>query len=344
MSYDLFGTREMTEAVQTFLPVGSFFRTTFFGGTPELHNHKLIDLDIYKGKRIVAPYTKSSAKSTPLARTEFRTGAFEIPYMKPSRSLEAAMTLLRQPGENIYSNRSPAERAAEQLIKDLRELDESIQRAEEKQAAEAIVYGQVTIKGDEVDALIDLDRDSDLEFSVASADQWDEDTADIHKQFREYARLVFAKSGYTPNIAIMSATALDAFFANPAVQFLLDNRRMNVGNLSSSPTTTAMPGARSYGNFAGFDIWEYHELWLDPSDDTEKNLVPDNYIVLASQGMRCKKHYGPIMDLGALIPLTRFVKKIVKDDPSVIEAVMHSAPAFINHDPDATALIKVLNV
>lgn len=341
---DLFTARSMTQAVQEFKPIASFFRTTFFGGAPELHNTKLVDLDIYKGKRRVAPYTKSTAKSTPFARTAFKTGAFEIPYIKLNRSLAAADKILKERGigENIYTQKTPRQRAAEQIVKDMFELEEAIQRAEELQAAQAICQGIVTIKGFEIDAEINLDRDSDLEFTVGATDSWDTDTADIHAQMREYARLIFTKSGYTPNVAIFSPEALDAFFANPEVQSLLDNRRLNVGNLTSTPSTDTFPGARSYGEFAGYSIWEYHELYEDMEDGVEKPLVPAGKIVLASRGMKCVKHYGPIEDFAALIPVVRFSKSWEENDPSIRIGTLSTAPAFINHNPDATALIEVL--
>lgn len=340
MSYDMFGTREMTEAIEQLKPVGNFFRSTFFTRPAEEHNSETIDIDLYKGQRKVAPYTRSSAKSTPLARTKFKTGGFTIPYIKLSRSLEAAQTLLRMPGENIYNNRTPAARAQEQIVKDLADMEESIQRAEELQAAQAIIYGKVTIKGEEVDAEIDLQRDAALTFAAAVL--WSAGGVDIHAQLRSWARLVFAKSGFTPDIMIASPEALDAFFGDPGVQLLLDNRRLNPGSIDTSPSTAPFPGARAYGNFAGFDIWEYHELYLDEADNTEKTLVPANKIVLASRGMRCKPHYGPIRDFGALIPMRRFAKSIEIQDPSEKTAIVQTAPAFINHDPDATALITVL--
>lgn len=343
MAYDMFSPREMTKVVNQFKPPSSFFRSTFFNRGIETHNALIIDIDIYKGQRKVAPYTKVTSKSKPVSRTEFKTGAFTIPYIKISRSLEAAQALLaRGIGESIYDDVSPAERAARQLAKDMFELNEMIDRAEELQAAQAICQANIVIKGEEVDAEIDLQRDAALEFTVAAGDLWTAGTADIAAQFREYARLVYSKSGLTPTKVLMGPDAMDAFFANDDVQNLLDNRRLDVGTLRGDPSTNAFPTARSYGNFFGYDIWEVHDLYLDDADNTEKPFVPADSIVLASPGMRCVPHYGPIVEHGVLVPLKRFAKSIKEEDPSVITGILQSAPAFINHDPDGTALIKVV--
>jgi len=343
MAYDLFGTREMTQAVLQLKPIGNFFRSVFFNRPAEEHNSLLIDIDIYKGQRKVAPYTKATSKSTPLARTQYKTGSFTIPYIKLSRSLEAVQTQLRGIGENIYSDKTPLQRANEQMAKDLAEIEEAIQRAEELQAAQAIVNAKITIKGETVDAEIDLLRDPLLTFTVAAADLWTAGTADIHQQLRTYARLVFSKSGFTPNMLIGGPAALDALFANAGVRSLLDNRRIVGGKIDTGATTTPpYPGARHYGDLAGFDIWEYSEMYLDDFDNLDKPMIPADSIVLASSGMRCVPHYGPIMDFGALVPLKRFAKSIEEQDPSVKTAIVQSAPAMINHDPDATAKIKVV--
>lgn len=342
MAYDMFGTREMTQAVLRFLPVPNFFRSRFFNRAPETHNTMIVDLDIFKGQRKIAPYTKVTSKSKPLSRTDFTTGSFTIPFIKISRSLTAVQTLIRSPGEDIYSGRTPQQRAEEQLAKDLRDLDEAIQTAEELQAAQAICDARIIIKGEEIDAEIDLQRDAGLTFTAAGPDLWTAGTADIHAQLREYARLVFSKSGYTPNMLIAGSAALDALFANAGVRALLDNRRLNVGSFDTAPSTQPFPGARRYGDLAGFDIWETHEMYLDEVTATEKLFVPEDSIVLASTGMRCVPHYGPILDFGSLQAVKRFAKSIEEQDPSVKTAILQSAPAFINHDPDATAKIKVV--
>lgn len=340
MAYDMFGTREMTEAVEQLKPVGNFFKSTFFRGPVEEHYTESIDIDIYKGKRKVAPYTRATNKSTPLSRANFSTGSFKVPYIKISRSLEAAQTLLRMPGENIYNRRSPADRAQEQIVKDLSEMNEAIERAEELQAAQAIINAKVIIKGQDVDAEIDLQRDAALTFTAATL--WNAGGVDIHAQLRAIARLIFQKSGFTPDTIIMAPDVLDVFFADAGVRALLDNRRIEAGGLASAPSTQTYPGARYYGQFAGFSIWEYHELYLDDADNTEKTLVPAKKIVVCSQNMRCKAHYGPIKDFGALVPMARFAKSVEEQDPSVKTAILQSAPAFMNHDPDATALVTVL--
>jgi hypothetical protein len=337
MAYDIFGRRELSRVINQMYPPGNFFRSRFFGGAIETHDTAAIDIDIYKGNRKVAPYTRATNKSTPLARTPFQTGSFKIPYIKLNRTLAAAEVILNRPiGEHIYSDKSPAELAAAQVSKDLFEIEEAIARAEELQAAQAIVNAKVIIKGFDVDAEIVLGRDAALD--IVAPILWS-GAADIHAQLRQWSALVYSKSGYSPNVLLGGAAALDAFFANAGVRSILDNRRMSAGAVNTDQQYNA---ARHYGSFAGLEIWEYYDMYTDDADNTDKLFIPTDSIVLASTGMLCVPHYGVIQDLASMIPIKRFAKTIIEEDPSARVLIVQSAPAYINHTPDATMKVKVV--
>jgi hypothetical protein len=343
MEYNMFEPRAMTRVVNTLFPPATFFLSTFFSGPAEEHTTEAVDIDIVKGSRRVAAYTRASAKSTPLAREKFSTASLKLPYIKLSRSLEAVQTLLRMPGENIYSQITPAQRAARQMVKDMKDLNDAIVRAEELQAAQAIIDAKVIIKGNEVDAEIDFGRDAALEFSATNP--WDLATPGIWNFLRETTALIFSKSGYTPNNIIMGKNALAAFIADEETLSMLDNSGIVAGQLNvNQPVTSPFPNARMFGSFGGFTFWEYYEVYNDPVTDVVTPLVPDDYIVFTSPGMICVPHYGVIKDFGALIPLKRFSKSYKEEDPSQLTMIVQSSPAMINHTPDATAKVKVTNV
>lgn len=342
MAYDLFGVRELTDTVVQLKPVGTFFLQKFFNRTEE-HFAEVVDFDIFKGKRRVAAYTKASSKAKPVAREKFSTGGFRIPYIKHSRSLEAAQTVMRQMGETIFSSRTPAQRAAKILVQDLKDLNDMITRAEELQAAQAVLNAEVVIRGEEVDAIINLQRDAALAYTVTTA--WSDPAADIVEDIQAASALVYSKSGFMPDTLLASRGVLKYIFKNAEIQSYLDNRRISLGNLDLNSRQSPFPSARSYGQVLGFDLWEYLDMWLDPADDIEKPLIPDDYVFLTSSGMDCRRHYGIIKDFDAdLQPMPRFAKTIEEKDPSFKELIVQCAPAMINHTPDATAKIKVLNI
>lgn len=89
--------------------------------------------------------------SKTVERRGFVTRTLEPPLVAPDLVTTAELLLNRLPGENIYNAKSPAERAAEQLGKDLLELDEMVNRREEWMCAQVLFTGQVDIVGEGVD-------------------------------------------------------------------------------------------------------------------------------------------------------------------------------------------------
>lgn len=78
-------------------------------------------------------------------------------------------------GENIYSQRTPDERGAAKLVSDLKMLDDMITRREEVMCAEVIFNGEVEVKGDGVDYIIDFNHTN--REALSGADLWSASTS-----------------------------------------------------------------------------------------------------------------------------------------------------------------------
>jgi hypothetical protein len=337
-SIDMFATRSMTEAILQMKPAQSFFLDRFFTGPIKTHNTELIDVDLYKGKRRVAPYTRSGNKSTPLERIPFQTQPMRIPYIKLSRNLEAVLAAQRMPGEHVYSSRSQADRAREILAMDLFDLNDAVARAEELQAAQAIILGKVTIKGEEIDAQADYQRSAGNTYTAPVL--WSAGGSDPGADMRAAGLKVQQSTGLTPDVAIFGQTALNAFLKNALVLNQIDTLHGDFGTVAANKIQ--YPGATYYGMFAGFQIWTYVEWYLDDVTNLEVPLVPDNKVVITATSARNWRHYGPIIDLGSLIPEKRFAKSWVIEDPSARMLSVHSAPLMVPHDIDATVNLQVV--
>jgi hypothetical protein len=337
-SLDLFATRAMTEAVLQMKPTQTFFLDRFFKAPPKTHASATIDVDIYKNKRKVAPYTRSGNKSVNLQRVPFATQPMSIPYIKLSRNLEAVLLALRMPGEHIYSSRSQADRAREILAQDLNDLNDAITRAEELQAAQAIVLGKATMKGEEVNAEADYQRSAGNTYTVGTL--WGAGGSDPGADLRAANLKIQQSTGMTADVVLMGQTALNAFLKNALVLQQLDTLHGDFGSVAANQIQ--YPGATYYGMFNGFQIWTYVEWYLDDATDTEIPLIPDDKVIITSTAARNIRHYGPIVDLGSLIPERRFAKSWEIPDPSARMLALHSAPLMVPHDIDATVNIKVV--
>lgn len=336
--------REMNDPLIMRKPVGGFFSSMFFDKRPpKLHTSDLIDLDIWKGGRRVAPYVKVKDKAVPFDRIKGTTSAVKLPCIKLKRTLEPADMLNRTLGESIYSSKTVGERLAETMAQDLIDLDDAIGRNEEIQAAQAIIDGLILIKGDDIDASIDMQRDATLIVAIGTLPTAGWTTAnDILGDLRFLRRRVFLSSGRSPNIVIMGQAAAEIFLNNTKIASVLDNRRLN-GGAVTLPDGSVLENAIYYGHVGGFEFYEYNELFDDPFNNNTPTLVMNSKkIVLASAGARCTRHYAPILDLKSMMAERRFAKWVDLEDPSVRELIMQSRPAMICEETDAFVTATVL--
>jgi Phage major capsid protein E len=336
----IFNARSMTEATLQLKPPSLFFLKRFFSNAPKFHDAMLVEIDVFKGKRKVVPYSRFGTAATPFEREAFKRQPFTIPYLKASRSLETAQALSVMPGEHVYSGKSGKQRALEQIGLDLVEVNDGIARTEDLQCARALLNGKSIIKGEEVDAEIDFGRSSTNTYTLSAADLWTAATSDPEKIFRDARREALKASGITTDICIMGQEALNAFFANDRVLRQLDNRNGYFGSVSADESP--IEGAIYYGHFAGHEVWGLDEWVLDEVTNTETPIVPVDRIYVTSSRARNRMHYGPISHMGVLSPLSRFVETWLQNNPSVQMMAMHSAPLAVPHDIDATVSIKVV--
>lgn len=339
---DLYNPRQMTQALLESLPVRRFLTSTFFD--VEEHDTKSFQIDIWKGSRRLAPVVHPKLAGKVVDREKFRTLEFTPPYLKPKKVTEVDHILTRQPGEAVYpiGANTPAQRAAALLGRDMAELDESIQRKVEVMAAEALFTGQVTVKGDGVDTVVDYDFDSTHLVTLSGAGLWSASTADILGNLKTWKRLVSKDSGMTATDVVMGSEAADALLKNEGLLKLLNTWNVNVGALNPME----MPDGVTYlGRLTavGLDLWTYDEWYLDEETDAEAPIVPEDKVLVIARSIRATVHYGVIQDLEAGNFASRvFAKSWVEKDPSARMLLVQSAPLPVVHQVNALLVATVV--
>ena len=144
---DMFTTRTMMAMVEAGKKTNNtWLRDRYFGYRPTFNTQK-IDFDIVgMGGRKIAPFVNPKVGGVVLEREGYSTNSFEAPELSPMRVTTAEDMLKRLPGETVYAGKTPEERAAEILGRDLSDLDDIITRREEAMCAEALFSGKITVK------------------------------------------------------------------------------------------------------------------------------------------------------------------------------------------------------
>ena len=343
MPMDLFEPRTMLEAVEQMKRARRFLGTTFFGASPVNFVTKHVDIDIMKGQRKMAPFVRPNRPGQVVDRTGSVMRSYTPPYIKPKLETSAGLLLNhRQPGEHIYSGRTPLQRAGEQLARDMEDLDDQINRREEWMAAQALTSGQVHVVGDGVDDIIDYQMSAT--HLVTEATLWSAAGSDPIADLRKYKRRIAKDSGRTANAVVMSAEAADAFLDNESVIQKLNTRRIDLGMTRPEE----LPGGVTYLGYLndpGLDLYSYEEWYLDPAGD-EKPMIPAGGLVMGPTTSRCGMLYGAIQDMeaieGGMFDVARYPKSWIEKDPSVRWLMMQAAPLPGFHEPDAFVYAKVV--
>lgn len=343
----IYTTKTMLAAISQMMPVRSFFKDTFFGNEQTfLTEH--VEIDYKKGRRKMAPFVSPKVAGKVMDRQGFTTKTFNPAAIKPKRTIQSFDLTNRSFGENVYSQRSPQERAMEMLAMDLSELDEAITRREEWMAAQVLFTGKVEVKGDGVSKEISYDFDN-LE-TLSGTDVWsDKENSDPLKDLNEWGNQLVKKSGMSPNVAVFSNDVIHAFVNHPKVKENLDNRRIVMGEIRPSE----LPNGASYVgtvNAVGYqlDIYGYNEWFYDEEAGEEKPLVPEKKVMIGTTNARSTMAYGAttLTDHISLDFMTyegaRVPDSWIEKDPAARYLQMHAKPVPIPHDVDSWLVATVL--
>lgn len=299
MAIDMFSTRTMMAMVEEGRNTNNtWLRDRYFANRVPFDS-EVIDFDVVgKDGRKLAPFVNPKASGTVLQREGYKTLTYKAPEVSPYRVTTVEDLLKRSAGETIYSNRTPMQRAAELLGKDLGDLDDIISRREEAMCAEALFKGKVTVTGaglgtNEICYWSNLSASKQPKTTLPT--KWDDaDTTekDIMKDLRDLRRNMIKQGGFTPTELICGTKVLDAVLNKLIDSKVLDMRRVDMGQIDPRH----LPNGVSYWGYlkdSALDIYSYDE-WYTNDAGTDVAMVPENLCLLASPNVRTMLAYGAV--------------------------------------------------
>lgn len=335
---DLFETRTMLKALDQTVPTKTFLLDTFFP-TIRQSDTDIVDIDIVKGKRKLAPFVAPMHEGIAVIDEGYHTDTFRPPYIKAKKVSTAMEMLKRLPGNTIYQGEfSPSQRAAQKVGEDLRELQDMITRREEWMAAQALTTGKIHVQGEGVNQIIDFQMRPDHQEILTGGALWSSATSNPIRDLRRWQEKIVQDSGLVARVAVLGRDVLNAFLDNEKVQKVLDNYRIQLGQIDPQSLPN---GAKYWGSIDDIDLYSYNEWYLD-DNGVEQPMVPANTIIVGANTARTARHYGAIHDLDATAAVPYFPKSWTQQDPSVRFVMLQSAPLVIPHQIDAFMSIKAV--
>lgn len=340
MPIDIFEPRTMLKFVERMSRPNTFLRDTFFK-IREYSTTDKVDVDIKKGNRKIAPYVHEKIGGKLVENSGFKTETFAPPLVAPFKITTAADIQKRSMGENIYSTKTPDERAAEKLVKDLAELEEMITRREEVMCSQALFEGKITVQGEGLDYVIDFNFTN--KETLSGTDLWTDPASDPIADLKRYQRTVQQKGHVTADIVIMSADVVDTFINNAKVKDILNIRNLKVGEVN----TEVLPNGVTYiGQIPGVGkIYEYNEYYL-AEDGNMKPIVPEGTVTLLSTTAEFSMAYASITIIKDSSYVTFETERVpdtwTKKGPDRQFIALNSKPLPIPKEVDSWFVAKVL--
>lgn len=294
---DLFTTLVMLGIISQAGPAPTFLRDMFFGHV-ETHDTAKIALDYEHEGRVMAPFVSGSVAGKVYERGSFSTSTFEAPYVQPKFITNAEDFITKRlAGEPVTGALSPQVRAAVELGKDLGIQDRMITRREEWMVAQLLFTGTCPIVGEGVNADLTFWTPGDSKApyaALATAAQWDKDTADIYETLRAAQEKGVDDSGVQADVCIMAKDVAAWVLKNENFRKLMDVRRIEIGAINPK----LLPdGVQYIGTITALDLDLYvYTGKYDNGTGTLVDYVPAKHIMLGASGSRAPAimNYGVV--------------------------------------------------
>lgn len=278
---NIYTPRYLAEVVRLAPPVHTYFRDTFFTNVKTFATER-VDIDLVKGDRRMAAFVHPRAGGQVLRETGYETQSYKPPLINPYDLTTADRLMARLPGEDMYSGMTPAQRAAEKLMDEYNRLNDAATRREEWMAAQAIITGEIPIKGVGVSENIDFQFTNKI--VLTGNERWGQSGAKILDNLGDWVDHVLTNGFANVDRAIFGKKAIRLLMADAEIQKRMDNRSFRIGEINPRDLPN---GVRYYGhlNDPSLDLYGYGEVylddWTDPENPATKPLVPENSLVLA---------------------------------------------------------------
>lgn len=321
---NIYEPRNMAKVVKRLAPVGTFFKDTFFNKI-ETFPTKKVDIDFKKGSRKLAPYVSQVKGGKTVPNTGYTTNTYEPPLLAPNKVTTIDDILSRAPGESLYNSMSPQERAVLKLKDDLEELDEMTARRIEFMCVQSLMTGKIPVKGDGLDYEIDFGFTNYEEITTSTSKWSDRMNSKPLEDIGRWKKEVQKKGFVNCDILVLGENAANDFLNNDSVLKILDTRNMNLAVINPRE----LPNGASYIGYLplyNISVYTYSEMYLDdwtnPATPTQKSLVDEDKILLASSKAEYRLNFAALTFLD-----------MVTGNFVTVEAEK-AAHTFIKNNPD----------
>lgn len=333
---DIFSTGVLNRVVDdlrgqnTFL-LGRYFQNVQIENTEEIH------FDTVARNRRLAPFVSPLVEGQIVERRGYTANTFRPAYVKDKRVFDPNAPFKRTAGENIGGSLSPAARMERLVAQETQDQLDMLNFRLEVMCAQVLTTGTVTVSGDKYETVVvNYGRDAGLSFALSGASEWGDTGVDPLASLETWTQAMATKSGVSTTDIVMDPKAWGLFRSTDVVTAIL-NRTRDQSTLQPYGAARQIGQPVPKGEIGGFNIFVYQNYYIDPADNTEKQMLPDYSVFGAAPELEGYQCYGAIRDHEAgLVARQTYTKSWTVPDPSVRYLMMQSAPLVVPFRPNAS--------
>lgn len=330
--------------IKELAPVNAFFRKNFFNQTVAFPTESVTFENMKADKRPL-PFANPDMPAPVVGRTGYSARNYTPPLVSGSRVINFHTLESKLPGESPYNSGIDIEtRAAELAANDLEELQAGIQRREEIMCAQLKQNGKIIIEENSIDGVIEYGFENIETAGTGTIDKW---TAgyDVLGKLQEINKKLLMQ-GTNGDMLILGTKAADALINNTKIAKLLDNRRVNFGEITPSQLAD---GVQYLGKLAApglfVDLFCYNDFYFDEKSGEMKSYIDESTVILQSSQEKNFMLYGAVAYIDAngndFVSANEYVPYVaVQQNPPVRQLIVASRPLPMPADISSWYVLK----
>lgn len=329
-------------------PPSNYWLSTFFPDQIDFTTEEVDFGKIYSDVRKLAPLVVPTAQGKPIYTAAERRMLVRPAYVKPKDPVSASRMIRRAAGIGDLTRAQPLtpQQRYDAIVADVvKQHRRAIERRWEWMAAEAILYGSITLEDEAYPrTVVDFERQADLSITLTNGNRWGDNGVSIMSSIESFRKLVrTAPFGGVTNRLTVGGDVWDEMRESTEIRELLNaNYRLN-NNVSLNMGLRDDLQVEYVGKLSGtLEVYVYSDYYQDTTGAAVPFMSPKD-ILLSGPNVRGVRAFGAIQDKSAqLQALPVFGKMWDEQDPSVTYIMHQSAPLMVPVNPNNTLRARVV--
>lgn len=325
----VYDTNMLIQMVPNLKRAQKFLLDTFFPNIVTADT-EYVSIDVDVGKRRMSPFVSPLVEGKLVEQRRYQTNTFKPAYIKDKRAPDLRKPVRRMIGERIGGDMTGAERMMANLVFEMEDQVDMLDRRMEWMAAQALSTGTVTVAGEGYPTtLIDFGRDSTLSVALTGTAQWGQTGVIPSALIEQWGHQMLKKSGGVATDIVFTTTPWSLFIQDPVVKATI----WYPGNGGSGNTINVgaqiQRGAQYKGRWGQYNLWVYNDWYVD-DNNVEQPMLTDGTVVMSGADLMGTRAFGQIMDpVFNYAALPYAPKTWIEQDPAQQFMLMQSAPIVI---------------